>query len=341
MNPIAPHISVFLQQRLPQERGASPHTCASYAHAFLLLFEFASKQYKVSPSELCLEQIDAPLVLKFLEELERKRGNSARTRNARLAAIKSFIRFIEYRVPSALDQVRRILAIPVKKTSTRLVSYLTRPEIQALLDAPDVSTRKGTRDRALLHVCLAAGLRVSELITLRMEDLAFEPRLTIRVWGKGRRQRALPLWKETATALRSWLAIRGEAPVPEVFLNSRGQPLSRSGFAYILGQQVCVAAQSCPPLLDKRISPHVLRHSCALLMLQATHDIRKVSLWLGHASTQTTEIYVETDPSEKLDAIEAVTPPALRRGRFRPPDRLIALLRSGTLCSATRAEWMG
>ena len=335
MNPIAPHISVFLQQRLPHEQQASQNTCDSYAYTFLLLFKFASRHLKVSPSELLLEQIDAPLVMAFLEHLEKDRNNSPRTRNARLAAIKSFIRFIEHRVPSALDQVRRVRAIPVKKTEVRLVNYLTHSEIQALLDAPDVTTRSGIRDRAMLHVAFAGGLRVSELVGLQMEDLNFEPRLIIRVYGKGRRERALPLWKETGSAVRAWLAIRKKAAVPEVFLNSCGQQITRSGFSYILQKHVTTAIRQCPSLAKKRVSPHVLRHTCAMIILQATRDIRKVSIWLGHASLQSTEAYTQADPSEKLEAIEAVTPPLFRKGRFQPPDRLIALLQKrDTLCSA-------
>lgn len=327
MTPVAPHITAFLRQRLPLERGVSKHTCQSYAYAFLLLFNFASQKCGVSPSQLCVEQIDAGLVLEFLEHLEKVRGNSPRTRNARLAAIKSFMRFLEHRAPSALDQTRRVLAIPSKKHDERLVGYLTREEMQALLDAPDPRTREGVRDRAMLHLACAAGLRVSELVNLKKDDLTFEPRLSVHVCGKGRRERALPLWKETAAALRAWLSIRGAAAAPELFLNSRGQPLTRSGFSYILRKHALRASRRCPALGNKRVSPHVLRHTCAMLFLQATGDLRKVSLWLGHASIQSTEVYTRTDPNEKLNAIEAVTPPILRRGRFRPPDRLIQTLR--------------
>jgi integrase/recombinase XerD len=337
MTPIAPLITAFLRQRLPIERQASVHTCDAYAHTFRLLFEFASAQQKVSPSALSLEQIDAQLILAFLEYLEAHRGNGARTRNARLAAIKSFMRFVQYRVPSALDQVRSVMAIPGKRTDSRLIAYLTRAEIQAVLDSPDPRTRYGIRDRAMFHVACAGGVRVSELIGLRLDDLTFDPQLTIRVHGKGRRERALPLWKETASALRAWLAIRGAALVPEVFLNSRSKQFTRSGFTHILGNHVRRAARLCPSLATKRVSPHVLRHTCAMLTLQATHDVRKVALWLGHTSLQTTEIYLRTDPEAKLEAIEAVTPLGLRRGRFRPPDRLIALLRSGEIMRSSVA----
>jgi len=309
------------------ERQASEHTCNSYAYAFQLLFEFASQKLKTKPSSLQLEHIDVPLVLSFLQHLESVRNNSASSRNVRLAAIKSFMHFIEYRVPSALDQVRRILAIPTKKTDTRLVTHLEIDEMQAVLDAPDPTTRYGVRDRAMLHLGFAAGLRVSELVGLRLNDVTWHSTPSILVQGKGRRERALPLGKESAAAIRAWLSLRGEAFVPELFLNARGKNMTRSGFEYVLRKHVKTAAKSCPSLLKKRISPHKLRHTCAVIALQATRDIRKVSLWLGHTSIQSTEIYTQTDPTEKLEAIEAITPPTLRRGRFRPPDKLIEMLR--------------
>lgn len=327
MTPIAPLITAFLRERLPVERRASEHTSDSYAYAFQLLFDFASKKLRRAPSNLELEHIDVPLVTAFLDHLEESRGNKPVTLNARLAAIRSFMRFVEYRVPSALDQVRRLRALPFKRVESRLVAHLTREEMQAILDAPDPKLRDGTRDRAMFHVAFAGGLRVSELVGLRMDGVCFGPRITISVQGKGRRERALPLWKETSVALRAWLAIRGEAPVPEVFLNARCQQLTRSGFEYILKKHAKSAARRCPSLLRKRVSPHVLRHTCAMMTLQATGDIRKVALWLGHAGIQTTEIYTRADPASKESILSAGAPPALRKGRFRPPDRLIASLR--------------
>jgi site-specific recombinase XerD len=327
MTPIAPHITAFLRERLPIEREASEHTCNSYAYAFQLLFDFASRNLKTKPSALQLEQIDAPLVLSFLQHLESVRKNRASSRNVRLAAIKSFMHFIEYRVPSALDQVRRILAIPEKKTDSRLVAHLDVNEMQAVLNAPDPTTRYGIRDRAMLYLGFSAGLRVSELVGLQLNDVTLHPTPNIFVHGKGRRERALPLTKDSVVAIRAWLSLRGKAFVPELFLNARSQNVTRSGFEYILRKHVKTAAKTCPSLIPKRISPHKLRHTCAMIALRATGDIRKVSLWLGHSSIQSTEIYTRADPTEKLEAIEAITPPALRRGRFRPPDRLIELLR--------------
>jgi site-specific recombinase XerD len=274
-----------------------------------------------------LEQLDASLISAFLEHLETSRQNSAETRNIRLAAIRSFFRFLEYRQPAALEQIRRILAIPFKRTNSRLVPYLVQNEVQALLDAPNPTTREGIRDRAMLHLAVSAGLRVSELIGLRMESVALDS-MSIRVHGKGRRERSLPLWKTTAAALRAWLAIRGPIAAPEVFVNAHGEPMSRWGFAYVLHQHAQMASKKCPSLPTKKLSPHVLRHTSAMIVLQATHDIRKVSLWLGHSNLATTEIYTRADPTEKLEAIEAVVPPHLRKGSFRPPDKLIALLKA-------------
>jgi len=328
MTPIAPHISAFLHERLPLQRGASDHTCDSYAYAFQLLFQCASERLQITPSALVLEQLDAPLIMEFLHYLETVRHNSPRTRNARLVAIKSFMRFLEYRVPALLEHSRRILAIPAKKTDSRLVHYLTIEEMQSLLNVPDLHRRDGIRDRAMLHLCFAAGLRVSALVSLPLKALEFYPKPSVRVLGKGRKERTLPLWKDTAVDLRNWLAVRGDTPACELFINARGLPMTRSGFEYILHKHMMTAAQACASLRKKHVSPHVLRHTSAMVVLQATGDIRKVALWLGHDDIQTTEVYLRADPTEKLEAIEAVVPPTLKRGEFRVPDKLIALLHS-------------
>jgi integrase/recombinase XerD len=329
MMSLATHVSFFLRERLPLERRASERTCETYALALRLFFEFAAQRLKVRPSALTLEQLDAPLVLAFLTHLETQRHNSPTTRNVRLAAIRTFMRFIEYREPSALEQIQRIRAIPMKRADSRLVNYLNGEEMQALLDAPVLNTRDGIRDRAMLYLTYSAGLRVSELVGLRMDNLSFDPRLSIHVMGKGRRERALPLWRETATTLRAWLALRQTGQAPEVFLNARGAAMTRSGFEYILDKHVEVARQNVPSLAAKRVSPHVLRHSCAMMILQSTGDIRKVALWLGHASTQTTEMYLRADTTTLLEAMNVTIPPSLRKGHFHPPDRLIELLMNG------------
>jgi len=326
MTPIAPLITNFLREHMPVERGYSPHTCETYAHAFRLLFVFASQRLGIKPSQLCLEQIDAALILDFLAYIEDQRGNCAATRNGRLAAIKTFIGYVELRVPSALEQARQIHAIPAKRHDQKLVRHLTMDEIRAILNAPDATTRLGIRDRAMLHLCFAGGLRVSELVGLQLENLSLQRTPSIRVHGKGRKERCLPLWKETATDLRAWLAVRGSLPVPEVFANAEGATMTRAGFEYVLDKHVRVAEQACASLIGRVVSPHQLRHSCAVLMLKATGDIRKVALWLGHADIRTTECYLQVDPSEKLETVQAMLPPGLRRGRFKAPDALIASL---------------
>jgi site-specific recombinase XerD len=320
-------MEAFLRQRLPVERGASINTCDSYAYAFRLLLEYTSERLKVTPSELKLEQLDAPLILNFLKYLETTRRNGQNSRNTRLAAIKSFMHFVEYRVPSALEQIRRVLAIPAKKTDARLVRHLSIEELQSILDAPSPSEPDGIRDRAMLHLCFAAALRVSELVGLRLNDVTLQPQASVLIHGKGRRQRCLPLWKETTVALRAWLALRPTASAPELFLNARGQAMTRAGFEYILHKHVRAATKRCASLAAKRVSPHVLRHTAALVTLQATKDLRKVSLWLGHANMQTTEIYTRVDSSVKLEVLESIVAPKLRSGRFKATDKLIASLK--------------
>jgi site-specific recombinase XerD len=225
------------------------------------------------------------------------------------------------------DQVRRVLAIPAQRTDITLVPYLTTQETKALFDAPDPRTRFGIRDRAMIYVAVAGGLRVSELVGVRVSEVNFDDNYAeMHVRGKGRRHRELVLWKEVADAIRAWLAVRGEAPTPEVFLNAQGEAMTRSGFEYVLRKHAQSATGTCPSLGAKRVSPHVLRHTCAVNVLRATGDIRKVALWLGHASQQTTEIYLKIDPMEKLDMMDTVALPSLKPGKFRPPDALIAAI---------------
>lgn len=326
MTQLATHLGAFLREYLPRDRRASPRTVESYAYAFQLLVCFAADRLGVRPCDLVVEQLTAPLVLDFLDNLERERGNSVRTRNARLAAIKSFFRYLEYRVPASLDIAGQIHAIPQKRGDLVVIDYLDRDEIQSLLDAPDVSTWSGVRDRAMLHLTYAAGLRVSEVTGMLCADLdtALD---TILVRGKGRRQRRLPLWKETRNILREWLAARQAATGEHLFLNSRGFAMSRHGFAHRLALHVGTARKRTPSMVGKRVSPHVLRHSCAMHTLEATGDIRKVSLWLGHASIQSTEAYLRADPSEMLKILAAKVPPKVVKGSFDgATDRLLAIL---------------
>lgn len=326
MTRLAPLITGFLRDYMPRQRGYSPHSCDAYAHSFKLLFTFAAKRVGTKPSQLHIEQLDAALILDFLEHIEQERGNGAVTRNLRLSAIKAFMRYVEYQIPSALEQIAQIRAIPTKRHDQRLIQHLTLEEVRAILNAPDLTTRLGLRDRAMLHLCFAAGLRVSELVGAMLANLSLQRAPSLLVEGKGRKQRSLPLWKETAADLRAWLAVRGKVRAPELFVNAEGAAMTRAGFEYILEKHARKAAEAWPSLRGRSISPHQLRHSCAVIMLQATRDVRKVALWLGHADIRTTEIYLRMDASQKLEAVEAVIPPALRRGRFKAPDALIASL---------------
>ncbi|MGX1500870.1 tyrosine-type recombinase/integrase [Roseibium aggregatum] len=328
MTQLAPLITGFLRDYMPNQRGYSQQTCETYAFSFKLLFEFTAKQLLTRPSLLAIEDLDAPMIVAFLTHIEQDRGNSVSTRNLRLAAVKAFMRYVEYRVPSALEQIGRVHAIPVKRHDQKLIRHLTMQEVRAILNAPDVTTRSGVRDRAMMHLCFAGGLRVSELVGILTANLTLQYGASVTIRGKGRKERCLPLWKETARDLRAWLSVRGDVPVPELFVNARGEPMTRAGFEYVLDKHVRKAAKTCVSLRDRNVSPHQLRHSCAVMLLQATHDIRKVALWLGHADIRTTEIYLRMDPSEKLEAVEAVVHPELRRGRFKAPDALIASLLS-------------
>lgn len=326
MTPLAGHLSAFLREHLPRDRGASPHAVDAYAQGLSLLIRFAAQRSAKAPSCLAVEDIDASLVLAFLKDAEGQRQVSVPTRNARLAAIKAFFRFLEYRLPVCLEQARQIRAIPRKKTDEALVAWLTRSEIHSLLDAPDPRTRSGNRDRAMLHLAYAAGLRVSELTGLALADYDRRDPASIRVNGKGRRERILPLWKETRRALDAWIRLRHPDGDAALFHNRSDRAMTRAGFEYIFAKHAAKAAKTEPSIAAKRVTPHVLRHSCAMHTLQATGDVRKVSLWLGHASIQSTEIYLRSDPTEKLEMLAGAEHPTLRPGRFRPPDKLLALL---------------
>ncbi|WFU13337.1 tyrosine-type recombinase/integrase (plasmid) [Rhizobium sp. CB3090] len=327
MTALAPLLTAFLREHLPRERNASPHTIATYAHAFALLVRFAAGRLKRRPSDLSVEEIDPDLVLAFLDHVEGERGNAARSRNARFAAIRSFFRYLEYKAPACLEQALRIRALPMKRSDKALIDYLTLEEVKELLSAPDPRSWGGVRDRAMLHLTYAAGLRVSELLSLRLDDFSDRSLSMVRILGKGRRERVLPLWRETQAALRAWIVVRPQASTPELFLSRNGERMSRDGFAHRLALHVATATRKRPALSGKRVTPHVLRHSCAMHTLAATGDVRKVSLWLGHASLQSTEAYLRADPADKLAVLAAHAPPAIKQGRFRPPsDKLMAVL---------------
>ena len=327
MAELAPPLAMFLREYLPRDRGTSRHTVESYALCFKLLVVFAADKHAIRPCKLEIGHLDIATLLEFLEHLERDRGNGVRTRNARLAAIKAFFRFLEFRHPGYLDLAAQVREIPAKKGEVPLIGSLDRAETRALLDAPDPGTVAGTRDRAMLCLTYNAGLRVSELVGLALDDLKRPALDEVHVIGKGRRERILPLWKETRRALREWLALRPKSADRHLFLNAMGTGMTRRGFAKRLSLHAQTAAHSVPSITRQTVSPHLLRHACALHTLEATGDVRKVSLWLGHSSLQTTEMYLQADPTDKLDTLDKWRPPSLRKGMFKGvQDELLAML---------------
>ena len=316
MTDLAPHLSNFLREYLPNERRFSHHTIKGYTACFRLLVLYVEKETRVRPSSLKVEHFTVTRLVAFLDSLEKDRKNSVGTRNNRLAAIKCFFRYLEYRVPCCLDLALQVRAIPQKRADKPLIDWLDETEMQAILDAPDCGTVVGLRDRAMLHLCYAAGLRVSELTGLTIESFSNPQLERIRILGKGRRERDLPLWRETKTVINAWLDVRPGVNNRYLFLNARGRPMSTDGFSYVLKQHVTTAIQSVPSIGDKHVTPHVLRHSCAMAILHATRDIRKVSLWLGHVDLKTTEMYLRASPAEKLRILEVNAPPPIRPGTF-------------------------
>ena len=327
MTRLATPLAAFLREHLPRDRGASRHTVESYVTSFRLLAAFAAERHGIRPCRLEVGHLDVDTILAFLDHLEAERGNGVGTRNIRLAAVRSFFRFIEFRHPDCLDMAARVHAIPQKKGDVPALRNLDRDEVKALLNAPDAATRSGTRDRAMLCLAYNAGLRVSELVGLALDDVRMPQLHEVRITGKGRRTRVLPLWKETAGALGTWLSIRPETPDRHMFLNAMGGGMTRRGFAKRLALHVATAARTEPSIARRKVTPHVLRHACALTILEATGDIRKVSLWLGHQSLQTTEKYLRTDPAEKLEMLSEWHSPGLGKGRFKGvKDELMAML---------------
>ena len=329
MTPATPGFPTLLQeffQRLVTERGVSAHTIASYRDTFQLLLGYAQERTGRPPSALTLEDLDTSLVLAFLDHLENVRGNSPRTRNLRLTAIRSFMRHASLRAPTALPVAQRVLAISPKRFDKPALGYLTREEVTALLDAPDPNSWSGRRDAVLLAVLYNTGARVSELAGLRISDLLLDRQLAVQLKGKGRKQRVVPLWKRTAKQLRAWLPQIEQSPHAPVFPNRAGKPITRSGIEHRLSLAVTTASKRCPSLAARRISPHTLRHTTAMHLLQSGVDISVIALWLGHEDTATTHIYLEADLAMKQAALKRLHEPALRPLTYKAPDRLLMFL---------------
>jgi site-specific recombinase XerD len=321
-------LQAFFTSRLMQQRQASSHTIGSYRDSFRLLLKFAQKKLGVAPQKLSLEQVDAPLIAAFLDDLQATRGVSAVSRNLRLTAIRSFFRYVSFEMPSHSAQIQRVLAIPNKRCTRTQIGFLTREEIDALLRAPDLCTYLGRRDHALILLAVQTGLRLSEIISLCRCHFCLSTGAHVRVVGKGRKERATPLTKATADVLRAWLHEIEPGDDAIVFPNARGGRLSADGVQYLLAKHVAHAAQTCTSLAKKKVTPHVLRHTMAMELLQAGVERSVIALWLGHESIETTQIYLDANLEMKQTALDKVEPQPGRIGRYRPDDQLLAFLKS-------------
>lgn len=319
-------LEAFFTDRLMRQRRASPHTIASYRDTFRLLLLFAQQRLERPPSSLRLDQIDAPLIGAFLDDLQKRRDNGPRTRNTRLAAIRSFFRYVALEEPAHSALSQRILAMPNQRGDRKPIAFLTSLEIDALLAAPDRGTWSGRRDGTLLLLMVQTGLRVSEAIGLRCDDIVLGTGAHVRCRGKGRKERCTPLRRDATEALRRWLRERAATPTQPLFPNARGGALSRDGVAYLLAKHVSAARKRCPSLDCKQVSPHVLRHSTAMELLQNGVDRSVIALWLGHESAETTQMYLHASLELKEKALERTAPRNLKAGRYLPADHVLAFL---------------
>jgi integrase/recombinase XerD len=326
MTQLAPTLQAFFTERLLTQRKVSPHTIAAYRDSMRLLLRFAQERTGKPPSRLDFADLDAPLIGAFLAHLDRERGNSPATRNARLAAIHSLFRYAALRHPEHAASIARVLEIPATRHRRTTIAYLDRSEIDALLVAPDRSTWVGRRDHAMLLLAIQTGVRVSELVNLTIAQASLTTAAHVRVIGKGNKERCAILTDETVAVLRAWLRERQGQPHQPLFPTRRGGPLTTRAFELRLDKHTATAALSCPTLSTKRITPHTLRHTNAMLLRAENVDIYTIALWLGHATVKSTEIYLHADNKLKQDAIERAAPIGTRPGRYRPPDTLLAFL---------------
>jgi len=325
-HPLPIYLQRFFTERLGTQLKASPNTVTSYRDTFRLLLKFTAARLHRSPTELQVVDIDAELISLFLGDIESARGNSARSRNTRLSAIRSFFKYVAVNEPQLLHHCQRILAMPAKRHEKRAIDYLSRVEIEALIEAPDLSTWYGRRDRTLLSLALQTGLRVSELINLSYGDIALGAGAHVRCMGKGRKERATPIRKDNIKVLSDWLAERGGAETDLVFVSNRNQRLSRDAVEQIVRKYVHMASPKCPSLKKKRVTPHVLRHTAAMQLLQNGVDRTVIALWLGHESVETTQMYVHADIRMKEKAMARTRPVKASPARYRPGDKLLAFL---------------
>ena len=320
-------LEAFFMDRLMSQRQVSSNTIASYRDTFCLLFGFAEQRMQKAPSALTINDLDAPFIGAFLEHLEKERGNTARSRNVRLAAIHSFFKYVALQDPAHSAVAQRVLAMPTKRYARKPIDFLTRPEMDALLAAPDQNTWTGRRDKTLLLLTIQTGMRVSEVIGLTIEDIVLDHGSHVRCKGKGRKERCTPLRKEIVTALQIWLREHHAQPHEPLFPNARGRFLSRDGVEYLLSKYAAIARKRCSSLQKKNITPHVLRHTLAMDLFHHGVDRSVIALWLGHESIETTQIYIKADLKMKEQALAKTKPFGVRPGRYQPDDYILAFLK--------------
>ena len=321
-------LQAFFTECLMNQRKASAHTIAAYRDSFRLLLAYASERLQKTPSALELQDLDAPFIAAFLDHLEKKRSNSTRSRNQRLAAIHFFFRYAAFEDPEHSALIQRVLAIPSKRYERSLVNYLTRSEVEALLAGPDRGSWSGRRDHALMTMAVQTGLRVSELVALSCKDVQFGAGAHVRCLGKGRKERCTPLSKQTVGIVHAWVRERPGLPTDPLFPNARGGRLSPDGIRYLLSKYAAIAQKRSPSLKNKRVTPHVLRHTTAMNLLHAGIDCSVIALWLGHESVETTQMYIDAALSLKVQILEKTTQPKTQVNRYRPDDRLLVFLKS-------------
>lgn len=326
MTSLAPLLQSFFTDRLIAQRRVSPHTVTSYRDTFRLLLRFAQTVTGKAPSRLDLADIDVTVVTAFLDHLEQERANSVRTRNNRLVAIHSLFRYAALREPALAAHIQRVLAVPQKRFERQIVSFLDRHEIEAILASPDLTTPTGRRDHALLLLMVQTGLRVAEVTALRNQDVHLGPGPHVYCLGKGGKQRSTPLTSQTVALLRSWVQECHGGPEAPLFPGRNGARLSTDAVQRLVAKHARKAAPTCPTIAAKHVTPHVLRHSTAMQLLNAGVDSSVIALWLGHESLQSTQIYLHADMIIKQRALDRTAPVDTPTGRYRPPDKLIAFL---------------
>jgi integrase/recombinase XerD len=326
MSPLAPALQAYFTDRLIGQRAASPNTIEAYKVTFQLLLAFSANRTRKAPGTLDIADIDAPLVAAFLDHLERARHNSAATRNNRLAAIHSLFGYLALRHPEHAASIQRVLAIPPKRTERNLVTYLTEPEVDALLGACDQTTWTGRRDHAMFALTIQTGLRISELAALCREDITLTAGANVHTVGKGRKERRTPLVPTTRAVLKAWLGERPGAPGDPLFPTTTGKRLSRDAVERRLAHHVALAGASCHSLKAKHVTMHTLRHTAAMRLLLAGNDVTVIALWLGHEQISTTNMYLHADMTHKQQAIDRTNPLTAKPGRYRPPDPVLAFL---------------